>query len=326
VKVGFYGFGQINRLVARLAIERGWELVSAVDTSRDLVGRDVGEVMGVGRVGVRVSSDPGSLKGSDVVFHATTSYLDGVFNQLVSAVRTGCNVVSTCETLAYPYLKYPELARRLNELARARGVTVLGTGINPGFIMDTLIVVLSAPHPFVRRVKGVRSFNALKRRESFQRKVGLGLRAGEFRELLRRGVLTGHVGYAESVALIASSMGVKLERVVEGQEPVVADREIVVSGRLFREGEVLGVRGYGHGYVNGRPAISLEVQAHVTAEDFEEVVVEGRDFTVEWRSSGTPGDLGTAAVLVNLAEYVSSCRPGLITMADVIPFRPRLLA
>lgn len=133
MKVGIYGLGSIGRLLALTALRRGHELVSAIDIDERIVGRDVGEVIGVERLGVVVSRDVGSLAEADVVLHATGSYLDRVFDQLVSVVDLGIDVVSTCETLAYPFYRYPVLARRLDELARRRGVAVIGTGSTPGF-------------------------------------------------------------------------------------------------------------------------------------------------------------------------------------------------
>ncbi len=300
MRVVIYGFGQIGRLLAENCIKRGFEIVSAVDVNPELIGktlRDFG-----------IDSDARIERylkfEGDLAFLTTSSFLDDVFPQIEECVKRGFNVISTCETLAYPEYRYPDIAREIDELAKEYGVTVLGTGINPGFLLDTLPIVLSAPCVEVRRVKAIRSIDALKRRTRFQRKIGIGLSLDEFEKVN----LTGHVGYAESALLISEALGFKADRVEEGQEPVVEN------------GKVLGVRGFGSIFSDGEEVVRVEFHAYAKAKEFEEIVIEG-DNTVIWRSSGTRGDLGTVAVLINLAKAVVEHKPGLIKMTDLIPFR-----
>lgn len=324
MKVGLFGFGAINRLVAKVLIKRGWEITSVVDRDPALIGNDVGEILGIDKIGVKVSNKVVVLKKSDIVIHATGSFLDKVFDQLINVIDLGKDIISTCETLAYPYYRYPDLAEKLHNKAVSRGVTVLGTGINPGFLLDTLIVVLSAPFDGIKKVRGIRSLDASKRRTSFKVKVGIGLTPNEFKERMAKGIITGHVGFAESVCLIASSMGVKLETVIEGQEPVITTSPVVINGKELSPGEVVGVRGYGIGKTGNEEKIRIEFLAYAGAPEFEEITIEGLEYSTTWRSTGIPGDIGTASVLVNLVESVMAFRPGLVTMADLVPFRPRL--
>ena len=300
MRVVIYGFGQIGRLLAEKCVERGYEVVGAVDVNPELVGKSLRDF--------GIDSDAKienslSFEG-DLAFVTTGSFLDKVYPQIEECVKNGFNVVSTCETLAYPEYRYPELARKIDELAKEYGVTVLGTGINPGFLLDTLPIVLSAPCVEVRKVRAIRSIDALKRRTQFQKKVGVDLSMDEF----EKANLTGHVGYAESALLVSEALGFKAERVEEGQEPVVED------------GRVLGMKGFGSVFSDGEEVVRVEFHAYANAKEFEEIVIEG-DNTVIWRSSGTKGDLGTVAVLINLAKAVFEHRPGLIKMTDLIPFR-----
>ncbi|MET1102020.1 MAG: dihydrodipicolinate reductase [Pyrodictiaceae archaeon] len=325
LRIGFYGFGAIGRLAAKHALEMGYEIVGAVDIDPNLVGKDVGELIGIGKLGVNVSKDPVSLIDADVVVHATGSYLDKVYPQLASLIDLGLNIVSTCETLSYPWYRYPILARKLDQKALSMGVTVLGSGINPGFILDTLIVVLAAPMGTIRRIHAVRSLDATKRREPFKKKIGLGMDPEEYKRKLATGELTGHVGYAESVLIISEALGLQPDHVEESQEPIVAEKPVERGGLRIEKGRVLGVKGYGAAYVKGKEVIRVELIAGAAQEDYEEITIESTwGYTYRWRSNGTPGDQGTVNTILALAETVAEAPPGLLTMADLVPFTPKV--
>ncbi|MEM4622133.1 MAG: hypothetical protein QW130_05635 [Sulfolobales archaeon] len=325
MRIGVYGFGAIGRLASRLILERGHELVGAIDIDERIVGKDVGELLGVGSLGVEVTKDVSELADADVVIHATGSYLDRVFDQIASLVKLGVHVVSTCETLSYPYYRYPVLALRLDELARAFGSVVIGTGINPGYLLDTLVAVLAASVPSVKRVKAVRSLDAAKRREPFRKKIGIGEDPRVVEERIARGEITGHVGYAESVYLIALAGDLNLTKVVEWQGSVPAEADVESSGIRVEKGKNKGIVGYGAGFVGEREVIRVVFEAYVGAPEYEEIEVEGHEYSVKWRSTGTPGDLGTVTVALNVAERVPYMLPGLRLMTDMLPFKIRFV-
>jgi 4-hydroxy-tetrahydrodipicolinate reductase len=321
--IGVYGFGSIGRLIAREAIERGHEIVGVVDIDRDLLGKDIGDILGIGSVGLEVTDDIDILANADVVIHATGSYLDKVYNQIASVLSMGVDAVSTCETLAYPYYRYPILAIKLNEIAQDNGVAVIGTGINPGFLLDTLPSVIASSVTSVKYVKAVRSVDASKRREPFKKKIGIGRETDVVRDMLKRGELTGHVGYAESIYLIAHAGDLQLTKVVEEQEPLDAEEEIEIGSVKIGKGFCKGIKGYGIGYVGDKEVIRVEFQAYIGAPEYEEITVIGKNYSATWRSSGTPGDQGTAAVVLNIAEKIKRVPPGLHLMTDLLPFKIR---
>ncbi|MEM1696817.1 MAG: dihydrodipicolinate reductase [Desulfurococcaceae archaeon] len=323
MKLGIYGFGSIGRLLAKVSMLRGHEITGVVDIDERIVGVDIGELLGAGKYGVNVSRDVRSLRESDVVLHATGSYLDEVYEQIVRVAEMGISVVSTCETLAFPYYRYPVLARKIDEIARDYGVVVVGTGINPGFLLDTLVAVLSSTVPAVKRVIAVRSLDAAKRREPFRRKIGVGEDPRVVKEMLEKKQITGHVGYAESVYLIASAGDLELTHVVEHQEPVPAEETVESAGVRVEKGLNKGIRGYGVGYLGNREVIRVEFHAYVGAPEHDEITIVGEDYGLTWRSTGTPGDMGTASVVVSVAEKVLWFPPGLRLMTELIPFKVR---
>lgn len=311
MRVIIYGFGQIGRLVAKSALKKGFDVIGAVDKNPDLIGKSLRE-FGIESDGyVKDSLDFGDV---DLVFLSTGSFLPDIMPQITECVEAGFNVLSSSETLSYPEYRYPDLARKINELAIENNVTVLGAGINPGFMLDFLPAVLSATSIEVTRVRAIRSADALKRRSSFLEKVGFGMDVEEVKRKLGK-ELTGHVGYAESVCILADALGIELDRIEEKQEIVVAEDD-----RYVEPGKVLGLRGYGAGLRNGEEVLRVEFHAFAGADEYEEIEIVG-DNSIVWRSTGTRGDSGTANLLVNLAKTVVKSEPGLIKMSDLFPYR-----
>jgi 4-hydroxy-tetrahydrodipicolinate reductase len=323
IRVVIYGVGPIGQLMTKVALEKGFDVAGAIDIDPQKVGKDLGEVLGIGKtLGVRIENDTDKVlreTDPDVVLHSTSSFLDKVYPQIMKAIRLGIDVVSTCETLAWPWYRYSDLAELLDNYARNYGSTVLGAGVNPGFIFDALPAVLSTTIAKLDRISVVRSLDASKRRYSFQRKIGLGMTPERFREALTKGEITAHVGFAESVLLMASIMNLKLDRVEEGQEAIIADNYYETQYFKIEKGQVKGVVGHGSGFIGDKEVIKVELRACVACEDYEEVKLEGEP-QITWRSTGTPGDLATAAVIVNLAPKILSMRPGLITLKDLINY------
>ncbi|PUA32904.1 MAG: dihydrodipicolinate reductase [Candidatus Terraquivivens tikiterensis] len=319
-----YGLGSIGSLIASVAVTRyGYEMLGAIDVSSDVVGKDVGEVLGLSKLmGIKVESDAEKvLKHAkpDVVFHATGSYLDKVYDQISLSVTHGADVISTCETLAYPYYRYPGLTAKLDEEAKRYGVSVVGLGINPGFLMDLLPSLLTAPCINVRKIEVTRSLDASKRRKSFQKKIGLGLSQEEFERRLLSGDITCHVGFSESILLMASIMGIKLQDVTEMTEPLLAKEDVHVGGLQIKGSQVRGIVGQGIGYLDGMEFIKLKLIAAVGEEDYDEVKVYGEP-NLTWRcTTGTPGDIATVAMVLNSVRRVMEARPGLLTVKDILP-------
>jgi len=211
VRVVLYGVGVIGSMVAKFLLEKeGVEIVGAIDVAKDKVGKDLGDVMGLGkRLGVTISDDVDAVLSNtkpDIAVHTTTSFMEKVYPQIAEIVKHGVNVVSTCEELSYPYLSSPKLAQKLDTLAKKHDATVLGTGINPGFLMDTLVIALTAPCQKIDQIRVVRVMNAATRRIPFQKKIGAGLSVAEFKQKMQNKEISGHVGLEQSIAMIADAL------------------------------------------------------------------------------------------------------------------------
>ena len=320
IRAAQYGLGVIGGSILRLALEKpDIDIVGAVDIVN--VGKDVGEIAGLDKeIGVVISDDAnGVLRETkpDIVLHATSSSLEDVYPQMENCVRAGVNVVSTCEELSYPYTKQPTLAGSLDRLAKENRVTVLGTGVNPGFLMDTWPLVMTAVCQEVKRIRVERIQDASPRRLPFQKKIGAGKTIEEFNELVESGTLK-HVGLPESIAMIAAGLGWELDDITEIIEPVIADTEVRSNFITVKPGQVAGVKQVGRGCSDGKELITLDFQAYIGARESRDAVyITGTPDVEVIIKGGTNGDIATAAVVVNSIPRVIDAPAGLITMMDL---------
>jgi 2,4-diaminopentanoate dehydrogenase len=315
IAVAQYGIGPIGAEIARLLLTKPWiRLVAAVDIDPNKIGKDVGDVIGLGReVGVKVTPDVAGRP--EVVCHSTGSRLRDVEPQLRALLGRGCHVVSTCEELSFPIDQ--AIREELQQTARAHNVTLLGTGVNPGFVMDKLPLTLTAVCQDIQSVDIIRIQNASTRREPLQRKVGAGMTVDEFRAAVAAGKIK-HMGLRESLLMVGNGLGVEFERVSEEKiDPIVAERQVVTQYLKVAPGQVAGVHQTIDG--KGRIDVRLELRMYVGAEDVaaDRVIVRGvPDLELEIKG-GVHGDRATAAMVVNPIPRVISARPGVLTMDDI---------
>ncbi len=319
IRVVQYGVGWIGASIVRLMLEKpGLEVVGAVDGDPEKIGKDLGRVAGANRdLGVYVASELSSAVPADVIVHSTSSSLKQVSSELMECARAGSHVISTCEELAYPFRKYPGLSAQLDQSARENKVAVLGVGVNPGFAMDKLVLTLASVCHRVTKVKVHRVVDAARRRPPLQRKVGAGLAVEEFNARVSRGEIKHH-GLPESLAMIADSLGLPVERIEETIEPVVATQQARFESVEVPAGRVLGVHQVGRGWHEGEVSVSLELHMYMGApEPTDTIVIHGVPDIKTQIPGGIHGDLATAAVIVNCIPALREAAPGLRTARDI---------
>jgi len=324
IRVVLYGIGAMGSLIAKeVTRRRGIEIVGVIDAAKDKIGRDLGDLLGLKEsLGVAVSDDADSVLSAadaDVVVHATSSFLKDVYPQIRKIVERGTSVISTCEELSYPYVSDVKIAEDVDRMAKEHNVTVLGTGINPGFLMDTLAIVLTAVCRDIKRIEVRRVMDASTRRIPFQKKIGAGLSVEEFNDMIRKKLITGHVGLKQSIAMIADALGWVLQSIeVKDAEPVIAEKPLDSGAVKVDRGYVAGLKQSAIGIKEGKPVIVLEFQAYIGAEEeYDSVTIIG---TPEIRQKISPcvhGDVGTASIIVNSIPKVLNAAPGLVTMKDL---------
>ena len=317
-----YGVGPIGASIARLMREKqAIEICGAIDIDPAKAGRDLGEVIGASDApwGVKISPNAKDVleKSADVVIHSTSSSLPKVMDQLLACLEAESCVVSTCEELSYPFRTYPELAANLDVAAKDWGVALVGTGVNPGFVMDKLVITLAAVSQRIEHAKALRIVDASQRRLPLQKKIGAGMTVEEFRSLVAAGVIK-HVGLPESVAMVADSFNLPVEEITQTIEPVVASERVQTEFLTVQPGQAAGVHQVARGIGGGKELVYLELQMYVGAKDPADTVeLKGHPDIRLVLPGGTHGDIATASVAVNTIPVILDAPAGLRTARDL---------
>ena len=322
IRVVQYGVGPIGGSIARLMRTReALEIVGAIDADSAKIGKDLGEVVGAEDApwGIKIQNDARDVLNNrvDLVVHSTSSYLESVKDQLLSCLSAGCCVVSTCEELAYPFRKHPRISAELDSAAKEEGVAIVGTGINPGFVMDKLMLTLATAAQRVDSARAKRVVDASRRRLPLQKKIGAGMTPEEFRAQVAAGVIKHH-GLPESTAMVADGLGLEVDEITETIEPVIANETVKTEFLEVAPGQVAGVHQIARGTASGKEKIILELQMYVGAKDpADSIELEGEPRLALTIPGGTHGDLATAAVVVNTIPMILAAPAGLRTSRDL---------
>ncbi len=329
VKVVIWGFGAMGRGMADMLLtKKGVEITGVCDLHPDLVGNSMFNALEEKQndhPDVIVSNDIDSLldkNNCDLVLLATDSYTRKAFPKMVKIMEAGINVISTAEEMAYPQAQEPELAKELHKVAKDNGVTVLGTGINPGFIMDLLVVALTGVMTDVTHIEANRVNSLSPFGPAVMEEQGVGITLEEFNHGVETDTLAGHVGFAESVNMIADAIGVKLDKFQQQMAPIVTTIDRKSPYGFAKAGNVAGVNMTGQGIIDNEVFIDMKHPQQIEPE------MEGTHTGDYINIKGTPnvhmaitpeidGGIGTIAMCVNMIPHVLNAKPGLKTMIDL---------
>lgn len=327
IRVLLVGTGQMGAGVARLVLDkRGLELVGACARRPERRGLDLGRAVGLGRdLGVAIGCDlPDQIERlrPDVAIQTTCSRLEDARGEIETLVGAGVHVISIAEEMACPASVSTQLADRIDRLAREHGVSVLGTGVNPGFVLDLLVVALSGVCWQVERIRAQRVNDLAPYGPTVLRTQGVGLEVAAFRRGVEDGSVVGHVGFRQSIQLIARCVGWEIEAIEETREPIVSTVERRTPFVRVEPGRVAGCRHSAVAYSGGRPVITLEhpQQVHPQLEGVatgDAIEIEGQPGVRLAGSPEIPGGIATVALAVNAIPVVLGASPGLASMADL---------
>ncbi|MBE3519864.1 MAG: NADP-binding protein [Firmicutes bacterium] len=325
IKVLVWGLGAMGSgMVSMLARKQGVKVVAGIARTAAKAGKDLGEIAGCEPMGVRATNDVEEAFRTkpDVVLLNTASFIREVFPEIETCLSRGAHVITIAEEMAYPWAASPELAEKIDSLAKRAGKTVLGTGINPGFVLDTLIITLTGVTRDVRHIHARRVNNLAPFGPTVMRTQGVGTTVAEFEKGLRENTIVGHIGFPQSCHLIGRALGWKIDRVVEEREPIISKVERRTKYVWVRPGDVAGCRHIARAYSGGREVIFLEHPQQVCpelegVETGDYINIDGDPPISMAIRPEIPGGTGTIAIAVNMIPAVIKAQPGLLTMADL---------
>lgn len=329
VRIAIWGFGAMGSGMAKVLLKKqGVEIVGVCDHHDTRKNKEMHEVLGLEINGnkpvmIRENIEDVLTEGScDICLIATHSFTKDAFEGITYALKKGINVISTAEEMAFPEAQNPQLARELDEIAKANGVTVLGTGINPGLMMDLLVVMLTGCMTHVTHIEAKRVNSLSPFGHAVMEEQGVGLSKDIFEQRLSEGTLAGHVGFSESIHMIAKALDLKLDRIETQMAPIMTDVARKAPYGYAESGHVAGVNMTGQGYVDGNPMIQMihpqQIEPQlggVSTGDY--ISIQGTPVVNMAITPEVDGGIGTIAMCVNMIPHVINARPGLKTMLDL---------
>ena len=326
IKVVLWGMGSMGSGMGKYLVDKkGVEIVGAIANRESKAGKDVGEFFGLDKeVGVKITNDPMSVitEDVDVVLQATSSFVEDVYPQIEEIVKRKVNVISIAEEMAYPMVENKELSEKIDKIAKENNVSVLGTGINPGFVLDLLIIALSGACAKVDKIEAARINDLSPFGPTVMRTQGVGTTVEEFEKGIKDGSIVGHIGFLESIHMIADRLGIKLDKVEQTREPIVSETHRETPHVKVEPGMVAGCRHIARGYSDGKEVILLEhpQQIHPGKEGTETgdyIKIKGiPDINMSIQPE-IPGGIGTMAVAINMIPVIIGAEAGLVTMKDL---------
>jgi len=325
-RVLVWGLGAMGSGVARNILKKEeLRLVGAVEKNPERIGKDLGEYLVGEKTGRLVYSEIEKAiveTKPDIVVIATNSFVEEVLPKIEAAARHHVDVLTIAEEMAFPFVSHPEESEVLENIAWRYGVSILGTGINPGFVLDLLIIAMTGACLKVERI-GARRINDL---SPFGKTVmetqGVGTSPEEFRKGIEKGDIVGHIGFQQSIAMIGNALGWEIDRIEESREPIISTTERLTAVAHVKPGMVAGCKHVGRGYCAEKLMIELVHPQQILPETEG---VETGDYIDIYGDPEIhlsikpeiPGGKGTIALATNMIPAVIEAAPGLIEMSEL---------
>lgn len=331
IRILIWGFGAMGSGIARaLLAKKGVEIVGVYDLWDELTGKEIHEVLGLKRgehPEVFIEKDAVSgigYKMADLAILATDSFTRGAFDKISHCIKQGINVISTAEEMSWPWAQEEALAQELDRLARQHGVSILGTGVNPGFVLDYLILALTGCLVEVDKIEAARINDLSPFGKAVMEEQGVGISVEEFQQRLEQDDLAGHVGFPESLSIIAAGLGLKLSKIEQTKDAIVSHTERETPYAKVLPGQVAGIRQQGMAYDGeGELFIHLDHPQQIRPEKEEVktgdfITIHSGDYQLKMAiEPEIPGGVGTIAMCCNMIPHVINAEPGLRNLLEL---------
>ncbi len=329
VKVAVWGFGAMGSGIAKMVLnKKGIEIIGVCDKHPDKVGKEIHALLGMERGGhpeIFVKDDMTQIikdGNCDIALLATDSFTKNAFDKIKYCLEQKVNVISTAEEFAYPKAQEPKLYEELNKIAKENGVTALGTGINPGFSLDLLILALTGTCETVEHIHAARVNDLSPFGHAVMEEQGVGITKEEFDRRIAADDLAGHVGFPESISMVVEGLGLKLDKIEQTKDPIITNVPRETPYVKAEPGNLAGIRQQGYGYVNGEVFIELDhpqqILPHLENQGTGDyITITGTPNISLQITPEISGGIGTTAMVVNMIPHVINASAGVKTMLDM---------
>jgi 4-hydroxy-tetrahydrodipicolinate reductase len=329
IRVAIWGFGAMGSGMARMILSKqGFDIIGVCDMFPEIVGKSIFALLNVPnpyKHDVIIQSDIEALLNEnhpEVVLCATDSFTKGAYPKIKLLLEKGCHVISTAEEMAFPQANNPILAASLDQIAKCHQKVVLGTGVNPGMMMDLLAIALTGVMTDIESIEISRINSLSPFGKTVMEEQGVGLSLPEFHAKKQAGQIAGHVGFKESTQMISTALGTKLSDFQQNMDPIVTkvDRESFYG--KADKGHVCGVAMKASAILDERIPLHLnhpqQIEPHsegIQTGDY--IHLKGKPAIHMAITPEVEGGLGTIAICVNMIPHVMNAKPGLKTMIDL---------
>lgn len=313
-KVILFGIGNLGTEIFRaLQSKSQFKVVGVVDNDSAKLGQDAGVIANTKKSGVLVVNDIRKAKPkSDIVIHATISSLKDAYDQLSEIVKSRTSTVSTCEQLVYPIGSNKKFAAKLDRLAKKYKVSVIGVGVNPGFLMDSLVLMLSSLCTKIKKIRVERVVNLTRRRKALQKKMCLGCDVKQFHGIRNS---LGHVGLTESAMMICDTLKVKTTFRTT-LSPIISKHSFNSNGVTVKKSQISGIEHRLVAKRNDSEFLRMNLTMYAGAQEYDLVEIDGTP-PIYVKTAGVNGDKATISLLLNYIPLVLSAKPGFHTINEL---------
>lgn len=328
VKVAIWGFGAMGSGMARMMLNKqGFEIVGVCDMYDGFVGKSMFDLLkiDVQNHDVIITNNIEKMLNDthpEIVLLATDSFTKSAFPKIKLLIEHQCNVISTAEEMSYPYAKEPLLSKEIDQLAKKHQVSVLGSGVNPGMMMDLLAITLTG---IMRDVKdfNITRINSLSPfGKTVMEEQGVGFEIDEFQRKRENGQISGHVGFIESTYMIANALGLEVSDFHQSMDPIITDVDRKSPYGFAKKGNVCGVDMRSFSKLSNYTSVHMRHPQQIEPEmggikTKDSIQITGQPEVNMTISPEIDGGIGTIAICVNMIPHVINAKPGLKTMIDL---------
>ncbi len=329
VRVVICGLGSMGSGIARMILsKKGFQIVGAIDMDPNKAGKKLCEVLNIHEDEenhVIITKDYNKIlkkNFADVFVLATSSFTKSVFPFIKLAAEAGMNVVTTAEEMSYPKALDKELSDEMDKIAKENNVSILGTGVNPGFIMDYVVIMLTGVCDSVENIKVSRVNDLSCFGKAVMEEQGIGLKKEDFIKGVNNNTIAGHVGFIQSFGMMEEAFNIKFDKVTQEKEPIISKTQRSTSIAFVEPGQVAGCRQSGHGYWKDKVFVDMEHPQQIrpdleNVDTGDYINIQGSPNLNVQIKPEIPGGIATVAICVNMIPHVINSTPGLKTMLDL---------